>query len=512
MNAPLHSAVNLLRALAEGAPVDRERLDAVREGLESLGGVRDEEERRLAEICDALAALATMDLTRRPTVHDDGSMFDAVAGSLAMLAEELEVYVQERVSHDRELETRIAERTAELRLSEERHRLLFEQSPVPITLFDPQTLQIVRVNDAASRVYGWSKEEMTSMLLSALKDADDPELVEGMRAVREDRAPSESWKGTKRHRRKDGSILEMEIVSHPLVVDGRKLVMAVGSDATERRRLEEQLRDAQKMEAVGQLAGGIAHDFNNMLAVILADAEFALDRIDPAEQAAEDVKEIILVATRAAALTKQLLTFSRRAPARRELIGLDEAVADVEKMLRRTIGEDIRFELALDQRDGLIAVDRRQLEQVVLNLAVNARDAIGGPGTIAIATRDVTLDAKAAAALALEPGDYAMLEMRDDGCGMDATTRARVFEPFFTTKGVGKGTGLGLSIVFAIATDCGAGIEVQSDPGRGTAFRLFFPRRAGAASQPKPNVETAAAKGTGETVLVVEDETRCGRS
>jgi signal transduction histidine kinase len=244
----------------------------------------------------------------------------------------------------------------------------------------------------------------------------------------------------------------------------------------ERVGLEEQLRQAQKMEVVGHLAGGIAHDFNNILTVITSYCSVLLKEIEPDNPWHSDMSEIKNASDRATALTRKLLAFSRKQILRPKVIDLGQVVAGMEDVIARLIGEQIEFAVQLDPELKKIKADAGQIEHVVMNLAVNAQDAISQTGSIILSVRNVALDDQAGVTLgALPGGDYVMLSISDSGMGMDEETRSHIFEPFFTTKGIEEGTGLGLSTVFGIVKQSGGGIEVESEPGRGSEFRIYFP-------------------------------------
>jgi PAS domain S-box-containing protein len=304
--------------------------------------------------------------------------------------------------------------------------------------------------------------------------------------------------------RKGDGAFPVEYVATP-IRDRGEIVGAVVAfkDVTDRKRLEEELRQAHKMEAVGRLAGGVAHDFNNMLTVVLSAGRFARDALPAGHPARADVDEILGVAGRAVLLTRQLLAFSRRQVIEPLVLDLGDAVLAVEKMLRRLIGEDVQLETVT--RPGLcwVRADPGQIEQVILNLAVNARDAMPAGGRITIAVEPAGRE-EAGAGDALPPGPLVMLSMTDNGVGMDQATLRRIFEPFFTTKDVGKGTGLGLSTVYGVVHQSGGALRVTSAPGRGTTFRIYLPQ---VAPPPSASVrpESLSTRGT-ETVLLVEDE------
>ena len=281
----------------------------------------------------------------------------------------------------------------------------------------------------------------------------------------------------------------------------------------ERHELEAQLFQAQKMDAIGRLAGGIAHDFNNILMVILSEADLLREGIARGQDVAEQLDGIRGAAERAAALTRQLLTVSRRQPRHPRLVSLDTIVDDLRKMLERIIGEDIQMSTSLSSTSTTIEADPEQVAQVVLNLAVNARDAMPTGGTLLVRTAAVVLDGAKAAGAGVPEGPYVELIVSDTGCGMDSATLSRIFEPFFTTKGVGKGTGLGLSTVFSIVRQSGGGIRVHSEPGKGATFTLYFPSVDAPPHVTKPPA-SLPGEGSGPSgmVLVVDDDTDVRRS
>jgi len=308
-------------------------------------------------------------------------------------------------------------------------------------------------------------------------------------------------------RRKDGSEFPAEVsLSFIRTADGM-FAIAFVSDVTQRKRLEEQLMHARKMEAVGRLAGGVAHDFNNMLTVVSGYAQMILDQAPALDPLRGHAEEILRAAGRAAALTNQLLAFSRPQIARPRVFGVNTVLTQAAKMLHRLIGEDIELSLSLSPDAGNIKADPGRLEQAIVNLAANARDAMPTGGRITIETANTTLDdTYAKTHLDVQPGEYVMIAVSDDGNGMDAETRRRIFEPFFTTKAKGKGTGLGLAMVYGIVKQAGGDIWVYSELGKGTVFKLYFPRVREPASALGGHSAPPLAREGGETVLVVEDE------
>lgn len=315
--------------------------------------------------------------------------------------------------------------------------------------------------------------------------------------------------------RKDGSTTAVRLSGRVITDEHKNVTFEIFTeDVTERRALEQQLRQAQKMEAIGRLAGGIAHDFNNLLMVISGYSEFLLDRLGPDQALRGPAKEISSAADRATSLTRQLLAFSRKQMLTPKVIDLNAVVTENLKMLTRLIGEDIDLVMIPGIELGPVKADPGQIEQVILNLAVNARDAMPQGGRLTIETSNVTLDDSYARLHApVQPGDYTMLVITDTGVGMDAETQSRIFEPFFTTKGT-KGTGLGLSTVYGIVKQSGGYIWVYSEPGKGTSFKVYLPHvtaeEVAAVEQPAAP-PPAPADINRETILVVEDEVNLRR-
>jgi nitrogen-specific signal transduction histidine kinase/ActR/RegA family two-component response regulator len=277
-------------------------------------------------------------------------------------------------------------------------------------------------------------------------------------------------------------------------------------DITGRRQLEDQLRQAQKMEAVGMLAGGVAHDFNNLLTIITGYSQLILNNLRPNDPNRHSAEQIMKAGERAAALTKQLLAFSRRQVLQPRVIDLNKLVSGLTIMLQRLIGEDIDLRLVLQPELGTVSADPGQIEQVIMNLVVNARDAMPKGGVLTIETNHVPLDEHYTNRhISVKPGAYIMLAVSDNGGGMDSATQARLFEPFFTTKSAGRGTGLGLSTVFGIVKQSGGSVDVYSEVGRGTTVKVYLPR----VDQPvvvEPEKKARPAVRGAETILVVEDD------
>lgn len=307
--------------------------------------------------------------------------------------------------------------------------------------------------------------------------------------------------------RLDGRLVDVEISASPFLEDGVPAVQIVCRDISDRKTLEAQFQQAQKMEAVGKLAGGVAHDFNNLLTVILGFSAFLEAQLPATDPMKGSILEIKKAGERAAHLTRQLLAFSRKAVVEPKVLDLNALVADTEKMLQRLIGEDIRLTATFDPALGRVRADAGQIEQVIVNLAVNARDAMPQGGELAIATRNVELgDDYAMLHPQVKPGRYVMLSVRDNGSGMSQETKAHIFEPFFTTKGPGKGTGLGLATVYGIITQSGGHLEVDTELGQGTSFNVYLPLVDVCRTTSDSAFGTKIVPHGKETILIVEDE------
>ncbi|HSD66193.1 MAG TPA: ATP-binding protein [Vicinamibacteria bacterium] len=406
------------------------------------------------------------------------------------------------------LRTEVAERRSaeeRLRESEGRFRSIVESSPMGILLYrleGPDRLVLAGSNAAGDRILGYP---LTPLVGRTLEEAF-PGLVGGEVPAHYRRICAEggSWTGEVTYR--DDRLHGVYAVNAFQTAPG--MMAAMFLDVTEQRRaeeergrLEEQLRQSQKMEAVGRLAGGIAHDFNNLLMVIMGHGELLRRGLEAGDPRLRKVQHVMGAAERAARLVRQLLAFSRKQVLEPEVVDLNALVSDTARMLRPLLGEDVKVVTRLGAALGHVRVDPAQIDQVLMNLAVNARDAMPAGGTLSLETANVGPGPSAAAA----PGSQVALVVRDTGLGMDEKTRAQVFEPFFTTKGRAGGTGLGLSMVYGIVQQSGGQITVDSEPGRGTSFRIVLPRVEGPCAPAEPRAP-AWASATGETVLVVEDE------
>ncbi len=379
--------------------------------------------------------------------------------------------------------------------SESKYRLLFENNPHPMWVYDIETLRFLEVNDAAERFYGYSKDDFLGMTVGDIGSTEGGRKLAGI-----DKA------GVTRHRRKDGSLILSEVTTHPVDFVGRRAELVMANDVTERERLEDQLRQAQKMEAVGLLAGGVAHDFNNVLTAIIGYANLLQMKLQSDETLRSYSESIVTTAQRAAQLTQSLLAFSRKKVINPVPVELNGIIQRVEKLLKRLIREDIELRTRLAGEDTSIMADNVQIEQVLMNLVTNARDAMPSGGTLTISCAVVRIGSGS-----LPGGDagssrpYVRLTVSDTGSGMDERTRERIFEPFFTTKEMGKGTGLGLATVYGIIKQHQGFVDVESAPGAGTSFHLFFPR-TGKTERGSESLAAASLRGGHETILVAEDD------
>ena len=391
-----------------------------------------------------------------------------------------------------------------LRQSEARYRSLFERNKAGVFR---STLEgrFLDCNDAFAQLFGYTREELLALPAHVLYHGGKAER-DTRRATLEE--TSEETDLEMCYRRKDGNpVWVIQNVSLVKEEDGTHVAEGTLVDITERHLLEEKLRQSQKMEAVGRLAGGVAHDFNNLLTVIEGYCRLLTDRLQSNPEACDQVKRIEDAAEKAASLTRQLLAFSRKQVLQPRVINLTSLVSNLDKLLRRLIGEDIELMTWTAPDLGLVKADPSQIEQVIMNLAVNARDAMPDGGRLTLETANVQLDSGYAVEHpGVIPGSYVMLAVSDNGSGMTAETKARIFEPFFTTKEMGRGTGLGLSMVYGIVSQSGGHIWVYSEIGHGTTFKIYLPRtEAGAASPPLEQEAVSTLHGS-ETILLVEDD------
>ncbi len=387
--------------------------------------------------------------------------------------------------------------------SEKKFRDLFQEHSAVKLLIDPVDGSIIEANKAAEEFYGWSGEQLRRIKIQEI----DTLSTEEVKAEREKTRPGKVFHSELCHQLADGSFRNVAVFCSEIDIEGKPLIHAIIHDITAQSKLESQLRQAHKMEAIGRLAGGVAHDYNNMLSVILGYTELALQKTDPSEPLHEDLKRVFEAARRSTDITRQLLAFARKQNVVPKVADLNETVEGMLKMIRRLIGENI--ELDWEPRAGLwyVKIDPAQVDQIMVNLCLNSRDSIADVGTITIKTDNAIIDETFCLQNAGSvPGEFVLLSVTDDGCGMDQETLSHVFEPFYTTKGIGKGTGLGLATVYGIVKQNDGYIKVESDRDKGTAVKIYLPRNTG--KMDKKRVESTAEvfSAHGETVLLVEDE------
>ena len=404
-------------------------------------------------------------------------------------------------------------KSTSLTQSEERYRDCFENAKDAIYIHDLNGRYLM-VNKAGEELIGYSRDEIMRMRICDVVSRGDLDRIHArLKKKIADHSPTiyevEAI-------RKDGSRVPIEVSSRLLYENGVPVaVQGSARDITERKRAEAELRtsqlqlqQSQKLEAIGQLAGGVAHDFNNMLTAIIGYTDLSLRRVGLENPIRRNLEETKKAAERAASLVRQLLAFSRKQILEPKVLDLNDVVKDLHKMLKRLIGENITLDTRLDEDLGSVKADPCQVEQIIMNLVVNARDAMPRGGRVTIETTNTTLDANSDLKhVSVKPGEYVMLTVSDTGSGMDQATLGRIFEPFFTTKDLGKGTGLGLSTVYGIVKQSGGNIWVYSEPGMGTVFKVYLPRidNSDAPTTDKLGYEATAPRGP-ETILLVEDE------
>jgi two-component system, cell cycle sensor histidine kinase and response regulator CckA len=500
----------LVRALCEYGS-QRPPFGAARERGD-YGAVTEEMLRKTAEDTEQLKlfrALASGWFLRVPMLARGG-----LVGAITLVVgpESGRRYGSDDLSFGEELASRAALTVDNARLfraaqeADERYGMLFGSNPQPMWVFDVDTLAFLEVNEAAIRHYGYSREEFLSMtIMEILPPEDSP----GLRHSLERTGATRGDVALIQHQRKDGTIIDMELVSHEMELEGRRARLVLATDISERTRTlaalhqsEEQLRQAQRMDAAGRLAGGVAHDFNNLLTTIRGFSDLLLRDLSGDDRRRKDVEQIQKAADRGAVLTRQLLSFGRQQALDPRPIDLNSVVTSMAGLIRRLIGADIRLVTELRPGLGEVRMDPAQLEQVLVNLVLNARDAMPSGGTLTIETgeRQITGSARGRS---VKPGRYIVLAISDTGSGMDNDTISHVFDPFHASPPSGGRTGLGLSIVYGIVKQNSGVVRVSSEPGLGTTVKLFLPRVEGEL-QRVPEVPASLAGD--ETVLLVEDE------
>ena len=394
--------------------------------------------------------------------------------------------------------------------SELRYRTLFDQSPDGVLLINANG-DIVDFNEKTNEQLGYTREEFNMLRISDIDSVENPADIKARidKVLKDGKSEFEA-----KHITKQGEIRYVLVTVQTLELSGQTFLHSIWRDITERKKAEEdhkklenQLRQSQKMEAIGALAGGIAHDFNNILNVIIGYGTMVMDKLDAGSASKEQMSEVLTAADRAANLTKRLLVFSRKQVVEVKPVDINELILGLQKMLVRIIRECIDFKLNLADRPLIVPADAGQIEQVLMNLATNATDAMQECGRLTIGTELTEMDDEYVAINGFgQPGRYALITVSDTGNGMDAETQKKIFEPFFTTKGIGEGTGLGLAISYGIIKQHSGYIKVYSEPGQGTVFKIYLPLAEEAAAPDKKTEAALPVKGGNETILVAEDD------
>ncbi|MET0494872.1 MAG: response regulator [Actinoplanes sp.] len=517
----LRHRLNIVGTLSEGIEcLDDEHVDVVLVDL-SLPDTRD---------LDAVTVLAER-FTRLPIVvltglRDERTAGDALHGGAedylikGSSSETIARAIRYAIERKRGAQARRAMDTAEAarlraeqtaRELEHNYRELFDSNPYPMYVFDTGTLALLEVNDAAVRYYGYSRSDLLTLDLTRLVLPEDvAALVEAVATA----TAVQRW-GPIRQVKQDGAVVDVVVTSHVLSFDRREARCAVVEDITEKEQLERRLHQSQRLESLGQLAGGIAHDFNNILGIIIGYATFCAQDMEVAAEADPrwqtshaDLQQILQAGDRATNLIHQLLSFARAEIPETQVIDLNTVVTGVGQLLRRTIGEDIEMQIQLTGDPRPVKADPGQVEQVLVNLAVNARDAMSSGGVLGIHTDPVTIDDHYAAQHpGARAGSYMRLRVSDTGTGMSQATIDRAFEPFFTTKPKGQGTGLGLATIYGIVTQAGGYVQIESAPDAGTTFTVFFPvTQETATARPAETDDLPHPVRNHETILLAEDE------
>ncbi|MCA1793579.1 MAG: PAS domain S-box protein [Desulfobacteraceae bacterium] len=428
------------------------------------------------------------------------------------LDERIKERTQALIEANKDLRNEISDRKRierKLRETQNTFTVLFNEAPDPIFIINMED-KILDANIAACQMLGYTPDEYTQMSVLELQAPEVRTTQSGI--IKKELLKGELFESMDIH--KDGTRIPVEINNHRTIINGKEIVLSVVRDITKRKEIEEtfkklqaQLLQAQKMESVGRLAGGVAHDFNNMLSVILGHTELALLRTDDKQKLCSDLNEIQKAAKRSANITKQLLAFARKQTISPRQLDLNDTVESMLNMLRRLIGEDIDLVWQPAAHLWSVKMDPTQIDQILANLCVNARDAISGVGKLTIETGRKTFDEEYCNEHAgFIPGDFVLLAVSDNGCGMDKDTLDKLFEPFFTTKEVGKGTGLGLATIYGIVKQNNGFINVYSEPDQGSSFKIYLPRLVTDEDIDKAAPEKKAAAGGTETILLVEDE------
>ena len=485
------------RRIPFGAPTAGEPIEVSEELLRALA--QDDEHRKLYR---SLKPSWVLPIPLRAQNRLAGVL------TLGMSGEYERTFGEQDIRHALELGERVSFAVGagqvfhQAREAERRLRLLFEANPQPMWIFDVETLEFLAVNDATVRHYGYSRKELLGMTIMDVRPAEE---LPGPPIGHQTSRPEAAFT---RHQRKDGTIIEMELVSHELDLDGRRSRLVQATDISERTRTraalhhtQEQLRQAQRLDAVGRLAAGIAHDFNNILTTIRGFGDILHRELEESDPRRADAEQIRKAADRGVLLTGQLLAFGQRQLPQAQVIDLNQAIRSMEGLIRRLLGADIRVDLRLLQGPAMLRIDPGHLDQLLVNIILNAREAMRGGGTLTIETGERQLS-EGSRSRKVGPGTYVMLAIRDTGDEMDAETAEHFLEPFQVADPREQRAGLGLSIVYGIVRQNGGVVKVSSEPGQGSTVKVYLP----IVEEAEPTVELPESLHGEETVMVVEDE------
>lgn len=429
--------------------------------------------------------------------------FGRLATGFNQMIERIRVLTREREAQQATLRERVREATAESNAAAERYRLVFDSNPLPMWVYDSETLAFLTVNEAAVIKYGWTRQEFLNLTMLALHLPEDiPHLLENIARPEEERAQIRSG----RHRRKDGSLMEVEVLSHDLLFEGRKARLVIASDVTEKKRIETALLRSQRLESLGTLAGGIAHDLNNILSPLTISTFLLRPKVSDAsgQETLDTMEEVV---ERGSQLVKQVLSFARGAEGERLPIHPKHVLREVAGILKETFPKSINVKYSVTEPVPAVLGNATQLHQVLMNLCVNARDAMPEGGELEIKLEGVRLDRHDRQhSPDAKPGQYVLISVQDTGTGIPPKIIDKIFDPFFTTKEPGKGTGLGLSTSLGIVRSHGGFINVYSEPGSGTVFNVYLPALDAKVEAVERVEQPEPPTGNGELILLVDDE------
>ncbi|MBO0858163.1 MAG: response regulator [Chloracidobacterium sp.] len=452
---------------------------------------------------EAMARVKDGSLDARAPVSTQDE-FGRLATGFNRMIERIRELTREREARQENLRERVREATAESRAAAERYRLIFDRNPLPMWVYDSTTLRFLTVNEAALQNYGWTRDEFLQMSIEDIRPAEDRD---GLPPKSLEEVPSAGEReriGAARHQRKDGSLIDVEVLSHDLVFEGRQARLVIAADVTEKKRIEAGMARSQRLEALGTLASGIAHDLNNILSPLSISTFLLRSKVsDPGGRETLDTMEEVV--ERGSQIVKQVLSFARGAEGERVPLDPRGALGEVVSILKETFPKSIHIQYSGAGVSRTVLGDPTQLHQVLMNLCVNARDAMPQGGDLEITAEDIEIDAQyAQLSPDAKPGKYVMISVRDTGAGVPPQALDKIFDPFFTTKALG--TGLGLSTSLGIVRNHGGFINVYSERGAGALFKVYLPALDDGAEAAEPDEEAEGHAGAGELILLVDDE------